>query len=239
MIETDERKMIAGVMRLGDRAVRGVMTPRTDVDWIDLDDDEFEIRHRAERQRADRSARRVRRQEPALHGHLHRGDRDAYGRERQSCRRNARARAAGRLRARAGRPRPHLDDKVLSSWNGLMIGAGARAGRIIGGLAPSDGAEYVGLAERAARFVRGELWHAETGTLLRRWRAGEAGIERLCEDYACLVWGALELFQATGGAEWLEWALALQARQDALFWDEADGGWFSTTGRDPSVLYCV
>jgi len=44
VIETDERKMIAGVMRLGDRAVRGVMTPRTDVDWIDLDDDEFEIR---------------------------------------------------------------------------------------------------------------------------------------------------------------------------------------------------
>ena len=44
VIETDERKMIAGVMRLGDRAVRGVMTPRTDVDWIDLDDDEFDIR---------------------------------------------------------------------------------------------------------------------------------------------------------------------------------------------------
>ena len=56
------------------------------------------------------------------------------------------------------------------------------------------------------------------------------------EDYAYLVFGLLELFQAGGDPEWLQWALQLQERQDALFWDEVDGGWFSTTGRDPSVL---
>jgi uncharacterized protein YyaL (SSP411 family) len=55
------------------------------------------------------------------------------------------------------------------------------------------------------------------------------------EDYACLIFGVLELFQATGSSEWLEWALTLQRRQDALFWDDAGGGWFSTTGSDASV----
>ena len=56
------------------------------------------------------------------------------------------------------------------------------------------------------------------------------------EDYAYLIFGLLELFQADGDAIWLEWALTLQRRQDELFMDAVDGGWFSTTGRDPSVL---
>ena len=140
------------------------------------------------------------------------------------------------FRARASRPRPHLDDKVLASWNGMMISACARAGRVIGGLVPDAGAEYVGVAERAARFIRTTMWNADTQTLLRRWREGDAGIPGYCEDYAYVAWGALELFQATGAVEWLDWALELQARQDALFWDEEGGGWFSTAGTDGSVL---
>ena len=71
---------------------------------------------------------------------------------------------------------------------------------------------------------------------MRRFRDGEAAIDAYAEDYAYLVWGLLELFQADGDPEWLEWALALQARQDERFWDEAEGGWFSTTGEDASVL---
>jgi uncharacterized protein len=50
------------------------------------------------------------------------------------------------------------------------------------------------------------------------------------------VWGLLELFQADGNADWLEWAITLQTRQNELFWDPIDGGWFSTTGKDESVL---
>jgi uncharacterized protein YyaL (SSP411 family) len=73
-------------------------------------------------------------------------------------------------------------------------------------------------------------------TLLRRYRQGDARVDGYAEDYAYLVFGLLELFQAGGDPEWLEWALQLQERQDALFWDEVDGGWFSTTGQDPSVL---
>ena len=61
-------------------------------------------------------------------------------------------------------------------------------------------------------------------------------IEAYAEDYACLVWGLLELFQADGDPGWLEWALSLQRRQDELFWDDGAAGWFATTGTDPSVI---
>jgi uncharacterized protein len=137
------------------------------------------------------------------------------------------------------RPRPHLDDKVLTAWNGLMIGALARAARVVpafddeGGTAPTA---CLQAAQRAASFIRDRLWQPATGTLLRRFRDGHAGIDGYAEDYAYLIYGLLELFQADGDPAWLEWAVALQRRQDALFWDEQDGGWFSTTGRDPTVL---
>jgi uncharacterized protein YyaL (SSP411 family) len=130
---------------------------------------------------------------------------------------------------RAARPRPGLDDKVLTAWNGLMIAAFARAGRTLDG-----GAEYVADAQRAASFVRAHMWDGRR--LLRRYRQGDAGIEAYAEDFAYLVFGLIELFQADGNPDWLEWALLLQREQDRLFWDSNAGGWFSTTGNDPSVL---
>jgi uncharacterized protein YyaL (SSP411 family) len=135
------------------------------------------------------------------------------------------------LAVRNARPRPHLDDKVLTAWNGLMIAAFARAARVLDG-----GREYLAAAQRAAEFLRVRLWNGGTRTLLRRYRRGDAGVEGYAEDYAYLVFGLLELFQADGDPRWLEWALTLQRRQDELFWDQADGGWFSTTGHDASVL---
>ncbi len=142
--------------------------------------------------------------------------------------------------ARAARPRPHLDDKVLTSWNGLAIAAFARAARVLDGADLDDegrlAVDMAETAERAARFVYSGLWRPGDRTLLRRWRNGQASIEGYAEDYSALVWGLLELFQATGAAEWLRWAIALQERQDELFWDEGEGGWFNTTGHDPSVL---
>jgi uncharacterized protein YyaL (SSP411 family) len=136
--------------------------------------------------------------------------------------------------ARASRPRPHLDDKVLTAWNGLMIAAFARAARVLP-QSPQAGM-YREAAERAASFIRQSLWRDRDATLLRRYRDGDAAIEAYAEDYAYLIWGLLELFQATGHARWMEWALALQRRQNELFWDTAEGAWFSTTGTDPSVL---
>jgi uncharacterized protein YyaL (SSP411 family) len=135
------------------------------------------------------------------------------------------------LDVRSRRPRPHLDDKVLTAWNGLMIAAFARAARMLEGAAG-----YVADAQRAARFVRTMLWDPDTRTLRRRYRQGESGIEGYAEDYAYLIFGLLELFQADGDPAWLEWGIELQQRQDELFWDAEEGGWFSTTGRDASVL---
>ena len=136
--------------------------------------------------------------------------------------------------ARATRPRPHLDDKILTAWNGLMIAAFARAGRVL--IARGSSGGYLDAARRAATFIRRTLWDEDTGRLLRRYRDGDAAIDAYAEDYAYLIWGVLELFQADGDAVWLEWALTLQAAQDARFWDAADGGWFSTSGDDPTVL---
>jgi uncharacterized protein YyaL (SSP411 family) len=136
--------------------------------------------------------------------------------------------------ARASRPRPHLDDKVLTAWNGLMIAACARAARVL----PASPAapRYLAAAQRAAGFIRTHLWSASDARLLRRYRDGEAAIDAYAEDFASLVFGLLELFQSDGDPAWLEWAIALQDRQTALFYDPADGGWFSTTGNDPTVL---
>jgi uncharacterized protein YyaL (SSP411 family) len=136
--------------------------------------------------------------------------------------------------ARAVRPRPHLDDKVLTGWNGLMIAAFARAARVLV-TSPRRG-EWREAAVRAAAWVREHLWRAGDRRLLRRYRDGDAAIDAFCEDYAFLVWGLIELFQTTGGVEWLDWAIDLTDVQTRLFYDSRDGGWFSTTGEDPTVL---
>jgi uncharacterized protein YyaL (SSP411 family) len=142
--------------------------------------------------------------------------------------------------ARLPRPRPSRDDKILTAWNGLMIAAFARTARVIrgldGGVRREAADSYLQAARRAAIFIRERLWRADSETLLRRYRGGQVDIDGYAEDYAYLIFGLLELFQADGDAAWLEWAIDLQHRQDVLFWDEASGGWFSTTGRDPSVL---
>ena len=145
--------------------------------------------------------------------------------------------ALGRIRqrlmtARSTRPRPHLDDKILTAWNGLMIAAFARAVRVL--IDRPVASKYFESATRAASFIRTKLW-TEAG-LLRRYRDGEAAIPAYAEDYAFLIWGLLELFQSSGDATWLEWAVSLQAEQDQKFWDEKEAGWFSTTGDDSTVL---
>ena len=144
--------------------------------------------------------------------------------------------------AREKRPRPHLDDKVLTGWNGLMIAAFARAARVLAGsnllgqaVADEPGARHLATARRAATFVERTMWDGNRQRLLRRYRRGDAAIDAYAEDYAFLIFGLLQLFQSDGDAHWLQWAMTLQRVQDELFWDD-DGGWFSTTGTDASVL---
>jgi hypothetical protein len=80
------------------------------------------------------------------------------------------------------------------------------------------------------------MWDARRQVVMRRYRDGDTAIDGYAEDYAFLIFGLLGLFQAGGSSHWLEWARTLQKRQDEQFWDAANGGWFNTTGADPSVI---
>ncbi len=139
--------------------------------------------------------------------------------------------------ARASRPRPHLDDKIITAWNGLMIAAFARAARVL--VDSPRRSEWRDVAVRAAAWIREKLWRPVDRRLYRRYRDSEAAIDAFCEDYAYLAWGLIELFQATGDAAWLTWVRDLVDVQTTLFYDARDGGWFSTTGEDRSVLLRV
>jgi len=128
---------------------------------------------------------------------------------------------------RAERPRPHLDDKVITAWNGLMISAFARAGVAL------REPLYLEAAGRAAEFLRKNL--TTDGALLRSWRGEPGRIRGFAEDHAFLIQGLLDLYAADFDDAWLAWALDLQARQDALFWDAAAGNYFSSAAGDALV----
>ncbi len=141
--------------------------------------------------------------------------------------------------ARLGRPRPHLDDKIITAWNGLMISAFARASQRC--RAASDGATteavaYAATASAAAGFIRTELYDAGTGILYRVYRQGRTDVAAFAEDYAFLIQGLIDLYEATFAVEWLRWADALQQTMDRLFWDADGGAYFSSRGDDPSIL---
>jgi len=128
---------------------------------------------------------------------------------------------------RTGRPRPHLDDKIVAAWNGLMISAFARAGMALG----DDG--YIAAARGAAEFVKGAMYRE--GRLLRSYREGP-GPEGFADDYAAMEGAALDLYAATGETRWLQWAVELRERLDALFLDRERGGYFSARAEDASIL---
>ncbi len=136
--------------------------------------------------------------------------------------------------ARLSRPRPHLDDKVLTGWNGLMLAAFARAARVLS--SDESRTRYLAAAERSAMFLETHMWDSNRQILKRRYRDGDAAIDGYAEDYAYLIFGLMELFQVSGNPRWLAWARTLQKRQDEQFWDAENGGWFNTTGADPSVI---
>ncbi|KAG8054003.1 hypothetical protein GUJ93_ZPchr0001g29937 [Zizania palustris] len=150
---------------------------------------------------------------------------------------------------RLKRPRPHLDDKVIVSWNGLAISAFARASQIlksgpsgskfwfpVTGCNPS---EYLGVAEKAACFIKEKLYDASSNRLNHSYRNGPAKVPGFLDDYAFLINGLLDLYEYGGKMEWLMWAAQLQAIQDELFLDKQGGGYFNTPGEDPSVLLRV
>lgn len=132
------------------------------------------------------------------------------------------------LRARALRPTPHRDDKILTAWNGLMISAFARGYSVL------EEPRYLEAARKAAMFLRENLW--KNGGLLRTYRKGAGVVQGFAEDYAFLIQGLLDLFEADFSHSWLQWAVELQTAQDTLFYDDKNGGYFSSAPGDPSVL---
>nr|MBA3891912.1 DUF255 domain-containing protein [Gemmatimonadaceae bacterium] len=125
-----------------------------------------------------------------------------------------------RLKAvRDGRELPHLDDKVIAGWNGLMIGAYAEAGRAL------DEPAYTDAARQAAAFLLEHLRDDE-GSLLRVWRAGVSEQPAFHEDYAFVVQGLASLFRTTEEQEWLDAATDLADRANTLFWDPDEGGYY-------------
>ncbi len=132
--------------------------------------------------------------------------------------------------ARVKRPRPALDDKIVTAWNGLMISAFARASQVL------DEPGYLEAANKAADFVRQKLYRTETNTLLRSYRQGASDVTGFASDYAFLVQGLIDLYEASFDVGRIEWALKLQQRQDELFRDAKEGGYFATSGADGNVL---
>ncbi|MBV9126810.1 MAG: thioredoxin domain-containing protein, partial [Verrucomicrobia bacterium] len=131
---------------------------------------------------------------------------------------------------RKKRPRPHLDDKIVTAWNGLMISAFARAYAVL------DEIKYLRAARSAADFIQAKLYRADDGIMLRSFRAGASRIEGFADDYAFLIAGLLDLFAADFRPADLAWAERLQAAQDRLFFDETAGGYFNHSARDATVL---
>jgi hypothetical protein len=131
---------------------------------------------------------------------------------------------------RARRIRPHLDDKVLASWNGLMLGAFARAYAVLGDEA------YRAAAEKNAAFLQARLWDAKTKTLYHRWRDGERDAVQLLDAYAFLLGGVIELYEATLEARHLEFALALAEAMLARFYDPQEGGFWQSTAAPDLIL---
>jgi len=131
------------------------------------------------------------------------------------------------LDARRSRIHPGLDDKVLTDWNGLMIGAMARGSRVLGE------ERFLASARRAADFALGEMF--ADGRLLHSYRDGRSHLLGYVDDYANLAWCLLELYESTFEIDWLHHARRLTDQLIELFWDEDEGGFFFT-GSDHEQL---
>ena len=127
------------------------------------------------------------------------------------------------------RVRPHLDDKILTAWNGLMISALALGGRVL-----AD-ASYTRAAARAADFILANLRTADGG-LLRRWRDGEAAIGGFLDDYAFFAGALVDLYESAFEPQYLAAAIELAERMIALFEDQEQGAFYSTAAGDDSLV---
>jgi uncharacterized protein YyaL (SSP411 family) len=137
------------------------------------------------------------------------------------------------LAARAKRIRPHLDDKVLASWNGLVLGAFARASAVLGDK------KYRAAAEKNLQFIQEKLWDEKSQTLFHRWRDGERDNVQLLEGYAFLLSGVIELYETTLEPKHLDFAIELAGAMLAKFYDAEDGGFWQSANDAKDLILRV
>jgi len=134
------------------------------------------------------------------------------------------------LEVRSRRPRPHLDDKILTAWNGMMISAFAKGAQILGDR------RYANAASAARTFLFGTLWREGEDVLLRRYRDGDAAIEAFLDDYAALINALVDLYETAFDPADLTWATQLAERAVALFQDTEGGGFFSSPANQGDLV---
>jgi len=133
------------------------------------------------------------------------------------------------FRVREKRVHPYKDDKILTDWNGLMIAALAKGAKAF------NDPKYSDAASRAVDFILNNL-RDNNGRLLHRYREGEAGIMANIDDYAFLVWGLIELYEATFDVRYLQTALELNNESITHFWDDENGGFYFTPDDGEELL---
>ncbi len=134
---------------------------------------------------------------------------------------------------RARRIRPHLDDKILASWNGLMLGAFARASAVLGD------EKYRAAAEKNLQFIREKLRDEKSQTLFHRWRDGERDNVQLLEAYAFLLSGVIDLYEATLEPKHLDFAIELAEAMLAKFFDAENGGFWQSAADSKDLILRV
>ncbi|MEN9778362.1 MAG: hypothetical protein RJB04_2117 [Verrucomicrobiota bacterium] len=134
------------------------------------------------------------------------------------------------VRLRDQRTRPHRDDKVLTSWNGMMLGAFARAAVILGE------PEFREAAERNLHFLKSHLWDPETRTLSNSWCGGRREPTQWLDAYANFLQGVVDLYETTLLPEHLEFAVELASSMIARFHDAASGGFWQTAADAPDLI---
>jgi uncharacterized protein YyaL (SSP411 family) len=122
---------------------------------------------------------------------------------------------------RSKRVHPHKDDKILADWNGMMIAALAAGSRIL------NRPYFLAGAEQAAAFIL-DAMRDNAGRLMHRHRDGESSVDGLLDDYAYMVWGLIELYQASFNTGYLKEAVTLNSLMLKLFWDDDTDGFFLT-----------
>ena len=135
------------------------------------------------------------------------------------------------LLKRTQRPHPPVDTKVITAWNGMIISALAGSSRVL------HEPRYLEAAQQDALMIETHLYSSGTGRLKRCYSLGTAEGDGFLSDYANMIQGLLDLYEASFDLRWLNWALRLQRTQDSLFWDSKQGGYFTAAASDEHLLW--